>query len=213
MENIIRTECESKDKADKIMPVEESSGADEITKAGDTPGDLLRTMINPEPKVKYRPTKLCQLPEKEKDNLKERMLIDGVVPSPSLYLTPVWGETATAHGQDVIEEYLHCLSEMLLSKDSGRMINKIMADMIKDAFRDRFDMYTKCCDSLNPSEIAKYSKLRTDQDRHLVFLIKTFKELNRPPLKVSIKSAESVNIGDTVDKQLNVSIAGEEGSN
>jgi hypothetical protein len=84
--------------------------------------------------------------------------------------------------------------------------------MIKDAFRDRFDIYGRCCDSGSPSEMVKYSRLRIDQDRHLVFLIKTFKELNRPPLKVSIKSAESVNIGDVVDKQLNVTIAGEEGS-
>lgn len=203
----------TKSEAEKTLSVQGSSVAIAITEAVESPGDSLKTVIDSEPHLEYRPTKFCTLPEEEKDNLKKYMLQDGVIPVPSSYLTPIWGKVATANGQDVIEEYLHCLSEMLLSKDSGRMLNKIMADMIKDAFRDRFDIYGRCSDSGSPSEMAKYSRLRIDQDRHLVFLIKTFTEMNRPPLKVSIKSAESVNIGDTVDKQLNVSIAGKEGSN
>ena len=208
-----RGKTELEIKADQIVHIEESIGAAAMAVREEYPRDILSGIAKPEPKVDYRPTKLCQMPEEKKNEAKKHMLENGVIPVPSFFLTSSMGRAVTKWGHDLYEDYLHCLSEMLLSKDSGRMQNKILADMIKDAFRDRFVVYTESCDSANPSEIAMYSKLRIEQDRHLVFLLKTFQEMNRPPLKVSIKSAESVNIGDTVDKQLNISIADREGSN
>lgn len=110
---------------------------------------------------------------------------------------------------DILEGRFKGLASLLSSEDVDKAINRLLIDMIRDAFRDRFLAYSFFALKDSTEEIAKVQHLRIDQDKHLIYLLKTYIEFNRPPIKVSIKSAENVNIAG-IDKQLNLNVTNKE---
>jgi len=115
----------------------------------------------------------------------------------------------TSENKEIIQAQLTGIHNFFPDeKKRERFIMKVFSEMFAGAYQDMLIAYC-----LSPVEsgsldgICKVQEIRHKQDRHLISVMQAFKDINRQPLKVTIKQADNVNIGDqaNIDKQLNVS--------
>jgi hypothetical protein len=111
------------------------------------------------------------------------------------------------------KELLQALVEGNINKfrnDTKReeFIKQIFSELIGWAYQDRNFAYTWTPSNNNIDILHKLQNVRHKQDRHLIGIIQAFKNINREPVKITIKKADNVSIGDktstNIDKQLNI---------
>lgn len=86
----------------------------------------------------------------------------------------------------------------------------ILSELIMGAYQDRFSLYTISSHTTKTEILEKMQTTRQRADLHLVRLMQAFNEINRQPVKVIVKEAGQVNVGEkqmNVDKQMNVNIS------
>ena len=131
-----------------------------------------------------------------------------------LHPRPMWSK-AYENNEEAEKTVSVTLSAMykVLSNEKKRdtMIDRILSEVILGAYQDRMVAYT-----ISPSGVSADSteameniqRIRQKADMHLIRVIQTFKDIRRPPVKVIVKQADQVNVGDkqmNVDKQVNIS--------
>jgi len=107
-----------------------------------------------------------------------------------------------------VRAYLTILREYFEKSNEQKIndfINGMFGAMIGGAYQDRETAYSTQTNNNAIENLIRVQDFRHRADRHLISIIQAFKNLNRQPIKVNIKQADSVNIGQNIDKQLNVS--------
>ena len=106
---------------------------------------------------------------------------------------------------EVNEKSLKLISENLGEKLADKKqlastIDRIFNELIEDAYLDRMVAYTIRADgTYNNLEIIQ--SIRQKADNHLIRLIKAYMDIKKPPIKVSVRNLDQVNISD---KQINI---------
>jgi len=101
----------------------------------------------------------------------------------------------------------------VLSNEKKRdiMINRILSEVILGAYQDRMVAYTISPSGVNANSteaMEMIQRIRQKSDLHLIRVIQTFNDIKRPSVKVVVRQADQVNVGEkqmNVDKQINIS--------
>ena len=97
------------------------------------------------------------------------------------------------------------------SKDlQNEAINEILGDLIEGAYQDKVIAYnralTENCEGSSKA-FRELQKIRQAADIHLLNIIKTIRDIKRPPVNAIVRRAEQVNIAEQInqgDKQVNI---------
>jgi hypothetical protein len=127
---------------------------------------------------------------------------------------PIWGRIFenNEEGKRLVGLALSTIYKVLDDeKKSDTLITKILSEIIMGAYQDRMVVYSSCpsgpsADSTEAME--SFQRIRHKADLHLIRVIQAFKDINRPLVKVIVKQADQVNVGEkqmNVDKQVNIS--------
>jgi len=90
------------------------------------------------------------------------------------------------------------------------LINEIMGDLITGAYQNRLEAYRISLIEEKKGSTEAFGKLqrqRQSADMHLLNIIKTIRDIKRPPVQVVIKQAQQVNVAEQMnqgDKQVNI---------
>ncbi|HNS79099.1 MAG TPA: hypothetical protein PKM17_10660 [Syntrophorhabdus sp.] len=100
-----------------------------------------------------------------------------------------------------ITEHIHLTGELFVGEEDSKNIGKrLFAELIKDAYRDKITAYQITAPKeANLSMVRKIQELRHNAVQHLVWLMRTFYEMYKVPVKVSIKQIDEVHIGNKTD--------------
>lgn len=82
------------------------------------------------------------------------------------------------------------------------MINKILAETIAGAYQDRVIAYAWSENTKSSEAIQRTQQMRQSADNHLLRVIQALRDFKRPPVSVTVRKTDQVNIAD---KQINVS--------
>jgi len=93
------------------------------------------------------------------------------------------------------------LTEKLDDKEQvADTMDRIFIELIEGAYQDRMVAYTISAEgSYNNLETAQ--SIRQRADNHLVRLIKAYTDFKKPPIRVSVRNLDQMNISD---KQINI---------
>jgi len=80
-------------------------------------------------------------------------------------------------------------------------IERIFKELIEGAYQDRMVAYIMGSEGEYTS-LEKLQSIRQRADNHLLRLVKAYTDFKKPPIKVSIRNLDQVNISD---KQINIS--------
>lgn len=89
------------------------------------------------------------------------------------------------------------------------LMSEILGDLITGAYQNKLETYSisLCEDSKGSTDAMRtLQKLRQSADMHLLNIIKTIRDIKRPPVQVIVKQAEQVNVGEQInqgDQQVN----------
>ena len=96
-------------------------------------------------------------------------------------------------------------------KKRDTVINRILSEVILGAYQDRMVAYAISPSGVNASSLEAteiIQRIRQKSDLHLIRVIQTFNDIKRPPVRVVVRQADQVNVGEkqmNVDKQVNIS--------
>ena len=87
------------------------------------------------------------------------------------------------------------------------LISEILGDLITGAYQNKMEAYAFSLGTNTIEAIGRLQQQRQSADNHLINIIKTIRDIKRPPVQVVVKQAEQVNIGEQInqgDKQVNI---------
>ena len=90
-------------------------------------------------------------------------------------------------------------------------VDEILTDLVVAAYRDRLVLTTVVPTAKNEGDVAilrSVQKMRHLADNHLLNILRAYRDIKRPPVKVVVKQADQVNIGEQINQgQQQVNIA------
>ena len=87
------------------------------------------------------------------------------------------------------------------------LISEILGDLITGAYQNKLEAYAVSLGNNSIEAMGELQKHRQSADNHLINIIKTIRDIKRPPVQVIVKQAEQVNVGEQInqgDKQVNI---------
>jgi len=105
----------------------------------------------------------------------------------------------------VNKEALNLVSENLIEKladknEIANTINRIFNELIGGAYLDRMVAYALEANGTY-SNLETVQSIRQKADNHLIRLIKAYLDIKKPPIKISVRKLNQLNISD---KQINM---------
>jgi len=111
-------------------------------------------------------------------------------------------------GADNIDNRVLALKMALRSPElHGELVEEIFGDLIAGAYQNRSEAYSIVLSKYNFEELNKIMKMRQSVDNHLLNVLRTIRNIKRPPVQVVVKQAEQVNVAEQInqgDKQVNI---------
>ena len=98
----------------------------------------------------------------------------------------------------VYESFLDSLTD---EKNTLDTIDRVFKQLITSAYIDRGVLYSQMLKEISCDGLEKLLAIRQKADNHLIQLVKAFMEIRKPPIKVSVRKLDQLNIAD---KQVNI---------
>jgi hypothetical protein len=160
--------------------------------------------------VNIKPNEKLKIPESEKTLVvsdekqldKLEKIAKGLNKKSYMYMQP----NPMLKVNDVNKRSIGIVSKNLTEKLDGKrqvadIIDRIFIELIEGAYQDRMVAYSISAED-KYSNLGTIQSIRQRADNHLARLIKAYTDLKKPPVKVSVRNLDQMNISD---KQINIS--------
>ena len=95
-------------------------------------------------------------------------------------------------------------------KHRDQAVDEILTDLLVAAYQDKVALSTIVPAKERQGDVPvlrSIQRMRQSADKHLIEILKAFREIKRPPVQVVVRQADQINVGEQInqaDQQVNI---------